>query len=305
MLKVRNRKRLLKLFSLFFSIFIWLYVVSTAEIEIVKEIPIKISVPDRMAIANDIEKNVSYSLSGPGLFVRRFLHKDLEVVIDIENYYKRGISNYKINLDPYKFKLPLGVELTSIEPRFLDLRLEPLVSKKVAVKPNFSSQLNDEYKIVDITVLPKFVTVSGPRSIINRVKKLETKLIENIENVPAEGLRTKVEINTDKIKVDDSNILVNFVLKSKIVQKTMNDIPIIFQSNSLIKNISQKKINMVLEGDEKLMSQLEASGIQVLAIVPQKINGPTDIELITELPEGIKLISLEPSNVTVELENDQ
>jgi hypothetical protein len=302
--RLKSRKFLLKVFSLFFSLFIWFYVVSTAEIEVTKEVPITVDLPKGLAVSNDIVRSLNYQLSGPGLFVRRFLNKKIEVKINKNDFYRKGKRKYQISLDKYKPKLPLGVELLSMEPRYLQINLEPIITKKVRIKAHFSANLQDEFQIDKIKLIPKTVSISGPKSIIRTVKFLETKVIDNIANIPSSGMRTKIVTDSDKIKISEDDVLVSFVIKSKLTTRKIIDIPIIFQSNGLIKNASHKKVELVIEAEEKMIQGVDAKTFQVLAIIDKKSQKAVDIELITELPEGIKLISIKPSIVRVQMESE-
>ena len=302
--KFRSRKSLLKVFSLFFSLFIWLYVVSTAEIEVIKEVPISLDLPAELTVANDLVRSVNYQLSGPGLFVRRFLNKKIEVKIDKDDFYKKGKRKYQISLDKYRPKLPLGVELLSMEPRYLQLNLEPIMTKKVSVMAHFSTNLQETFQIDKVKIIPKKISISGPRSIIRKIKFLETKIIDNVSDISTTGIRSKIVSDSDKVQIAEEDVLVSFVIKSKLTTRKIVDIPIIFQSNGLIKNASHKKVELVIEAEEKMIQGFDSKTFQVLAIIDKKSQKAVDIELITELPEGIKLISIKPSVVRVQMENE-
>jgi hypothetical protein len=142
-----RRKALLKLFSFFAGVFIWMYVVSSAEVEINFVSTAHIEVPKGLAIKNELNREIIYRYRGPGLFVRKFLEKQIDINIKSKMYYKRKRYKYNINLDQFKVKLPLGVELLSVEPRSLQFELEKSLEKFVSVKPVFSQKIMDDFNI--------------------------------------------------------------------------------------------------------------------------------------------------------------
>ena len=68
-----KQRWVLRGFSLIASIFIWLYVVSSAEIELSKIVKIDLELPENYSIVNFPDKEVHFRFKGPGLFVRKFL----------------------------------------------------------------------------------------------------------------------------------------------------------------------------------------------------------------------------------------
>ena len=129
MKKQRSRKFYLRLFSLFFSVFIWLYVVSSAEIEVDKAINLIIETPKHLALKNEVPTEVIFRLKGPRVFVRKFTDSKQVIKIRSRDYYTKGRGNYKIKLSRYYPKAPLGVEVISKNVRSINLRLEKKIRR--------------------------------------------------------------------------------------------------------------------------------------------------------------------------------
>ncbi|MAX65844.1 MAG: hypothetical protein QF441_01480 [Bacteriovoracaceae bacterium] len=292
----------LKAFSVFASIFIWMYVVSSAEIEVNKSIPIAIELPQELAMKNEIINQVNYRLKGPGIFVRKFVDKNLKIRIKKESYFKRGVQKYSIALDSYKFKLPLGVELLNIEPRYITLDLEKKISKKVRVVPSFSNEILSLYNIKDLKVTPKKIKVSGARSLVNRLQLIETKTINEIQNTAQGNLVVGLHKNDPRLSFFTESVNVSYHIQSKTISKSFSEIPIIFQSMELIKQTSHKFVTITLEGDEKLINELAQDSIQVIANIPKGSPKKLKLELITDLPEGIKVSEINPKLIDIVLE---
>jgi YbbR domain-containing protein len=279
-----------------------MYVVSSAEIEITKIVPINIELPKGISVRNEMTKEVSFRLKGPGLFVRKFLEKELSIDVKKNRYYKKGKSKYNIRLDQFKFKLPLGVELMSMEPRILDLKLEKTREKMVEVIPVFSQNILDVYNIKKIKTFPSKIKISGAKSIIKRIKSIETKMIEDIKSKDGESFLVEVPNPDSRIVMNEAAVEISYTLQSKNIEFTYTEVPIIFQSVKLIKNVSPKSVSVKVYGEESKIKKLNMDSIQIIGYVPKDAAKKVEIELTTELPSGIKVLEITPKKVTVDLE---
>lgn len=300
--KFLSRKFLLKIFSLMASIFIWMYVVSSAEILINKAVPLNIELPTGLAVSNEYSKEIHFRFKGPGLFVRKFIERDLTINVKKSKYFKRGIKKYNIRLDQYKFKLPLGVELISMEPRSLQINLENSIEKMVKVNPIFSQKIQDEYNVKEIKVFPKKVKISGPRSVVRKIKQLDTKIVEELGESSDAGFAVDLNTPDSRVEVHEESVDISYTLQSKNIEFTYTEVPIIFQSVKLIKSVKPSVVNVKVYGEESKIKQLSKDSIQVIGYIPKDASKRAEIELITEFPIGIKVLDLSPKKVTVELE---
>ncbi len=303
-----KKKYLLRFFSVISSFFIWLYVVSSAEVELTKNIPIEIETPKGYAIANLVEREAVFRFKGPGLFVREFIEQEKVIKIKKDAYYKKGKSTFSLRLDRFPIKLPLGVELLSLEPRVLGLSIERKISKKLKVKPIFTQNLEDKYTISNVQIRPEYVKVSGPSSLIKSLDSIETKTIDGQNLISNKSIVTDLAFIDQRVNIDTSEVNISYVLESKLLNFTYNRIAIIFQSAQIIKNSSFREVSITLKGDRTLFDGLDQDGIKVFAEVDSrelkaKENKKTKrVELRVELPDGLELVELKPSEIEVELE---
>ncbi len=85
-------------------------------------------------------------------------------------------------------------------------------------------------------------------------------------------------------------------------------IPIIFQSAQIIKNSSFREVSITLKGDRTLFDGLDQGTIKVFAeIAARDLNEEANkktkrVDLRVELPDGLELVELQPSEIEVELE---
>ena len=301
--KLLNRKKLyLKIFSLISGLFIWMYVVSSAQIELTKIVDLKVDLPKGKSVRNIIPSEVRYRIKGPGIFVRKFVNDKFDLKISKKEYYKKGQTSFILDLEKIKAKLPFGVELVSIEPRNFPLKLERSLRKKVEISPDFSPGILEQFNIQRLSIKPEKIEISGPRSIVKNVQKVKTEEIDSL----SVGQNQKVEIkliSPDKrLFLEQSSIIASMELITKNKQRLFKNIPIIYQSMGPIKYVSTRSVDITLVGKEEVLGKLDPESIQVIALIPKGKKGELSIELITELPQGIRLKELTPKSIKVEVE---
>lgn len=298
-----RKKNQLRFLSLSVALLIWMYVVSSAEIEVTKNIPINIEVPEKYAIANRWDQEVQYRIKGPGLFVRKFLEKNLSMQFKQSDYYQKGRVNYKLVFDRSKVKLPLGVELVDIQPRVLNLALEKSMTKLVKVKIIEPEGFREKNQIESMVVDPKAISVTGPRSVVRNLDFIETPVLDSKKLNPEKNFVLSIKSQDPRIKLKNELVNISYELKAKTKEFTFSDLPIIFQTVSLISQVEPKVVSVVLEGDSQLIDELKKEDIKVIADVPSGAKGKTEVKLKVDLRgKDLKVLNIFPPTVKLVLE---
>lgn len=297
-----RKKHFLRFFSLLVSVLIWIYVVSSAEVEISKHVELAVSVPDKMAISNHIEKEVVYRFKGPGLFVRKFLENPMKIEIDSSSYFRKGKKKYTLSIDQLPLKLPLGVELISFEPKYINLILEPKLKKKLKVIPQFSAELKNEYDIKEIKLEPDYIEVEGPKGLVSGLKNIETKVISKIDF--HNGTASEIGLNQidGRVHMTRGNVLINYSYNSKKIDFTYKSVPIIFHSAQLISKSSHRYAMVRIQVNNGGSNKPDDSKISVIATPDSNVSGLQKVALKVNVPNGVDIVTVEPKEIELELE---
>lgn len=298
----KKKKIIIRFISFLVSLVIWIYVVSSAEIELRKRVPFSIELPKNYSMKTLPLDYVEYKIKGPGLFVRKFADKKLAINIPMKKYYKKGKKQYQINIDENRFKMPLGVSLTSIEPQNLRLALEKSRTKKLKVKPVFETKIEEQFAIKDLSVFPKYIEVTGPKSLMRDLKFIETKPISSLKG--EENALIELESFDGRFKMQQESVNISYTTQSKNIEFTYTNVPIIFQSANLIAQTSAKTVSIKVTGEESLVKSIVSDNLQVVALIPRKSKTKLEVDLIAELPQGIKIIEIKPKRIKVSLERE-
>lgn len=192
----------IKVFSLLFAVVLWFHVVSKGKSEVNFVVPLELTdIPREMAVVNDVPGYVDVRLMGPEGMLKSISPREIRAVISLADK-KEGESLYY--LGPTNITAPGYAEVTNINPAEIRLRLESVARKAVPVSPALIGRPAKGYRVDNVTVEPETVTVEGPKSVIARMEKVNTKAVDIsgamgsfdrlvMLETPAGGVRLEVE----------------------------------------------------------------------------------------------------------------
>ena len=159
----------MKLLSLLFACFVWLYVVNSAQIDVEKVVAVNYVLPPGFAIANSAHKNIYFSIRGPRGFIKTLQKRDETVEVNIEQVYEKNKKQYRFDVQSLGIDFPFGVELEKVEPNALEIEIEKKISKKVPIEPHFISEIPENFELINKNFKPSFIVISGAYSVIKNV----------------------------------------------------------------------------------------------------------------------------------------
>lgn len=157
-------------FGLVAAFLIWsAIIISQGEI-IQKGIMVPITytgLPKDLTLVEDKTSEVNLLLGGTKSDLDTLKPSQMNVKIDLAHAVN-GKQNYLITQE--NVSLPKGIRLMGAEPAQLSLRLEPLVTREVSVKPHFVGKLPRGVRLLSATVNPAKVMVRCPANFAERAK---------------------------------------------------------------------------------------------------------------------------------------
>jgi len=165
----------IKLLSLFISISLWYYVISTTMGE--KTIKVKLqykNIPKSVEIKEYKRKYVSVRLQGPISELQKLSGKNIKAYVDLSSA-KSGIS--KLFPIEYSFNLPDRVRLAEEVPKSVLVSFYPEITKKIKIIPKIKGKVAKDYILAGIHLKPRFATIKGTPNNIKDIKKIYTEKI--------------------------------------------------------------------------------------------------------------------------------
>jgi hypothetical protein len=168
------------------SIFLWFLIALSNESVSTLEYPIRYTnMPENMMMVNHPDSTLTFRVASGGfeMITLKYLSRRKPIEIDLNNlnleeksgFYTATFSTSRLSKELLA-KNKFSEELVSISPENLYFRFEPLVGKKVPVKPIVTLSFQGLYRLSDsIQSKPDSVLVVGAKQILDQIRFVETK----------------------------------------------------------------------------------------------------------------------------------
>lgn len=238
------------------------------------------------------------TLRGPAPLVEQTKSANNKFVIDLNQTTQEAFLG-SVNLN--QLKMPSGVS-ADVDPDHYELELERLLKKELTVVLKYDGEVAKGYTITAIETIPKTVIARGPLSELEGETEIETQLISldglkrsvTLEAVLKEnGGLTNYNVNGITVKVEISPIL---------AEKNISGVPIdlIFPAG-FAATVEPSKARLTIGGPAEMLDQLDVGKIKLTADARDLNSGKHRVSLSAALPGGMKVIRIEPAEVTVNL----
>ncbi|HUO84582.1 MAG TPA: CdaR family protein [Thermoanaerobaculia bacterium] len=139
------------------------------------DVPIAlVGVPRDLIVTTPLPESISVRLRGRISVLRALSSQNLESTLDLSN---SDPGEVDIAITPQQLNIPAGVEVVSIDPSRVTLRLEGRKQRLVPIRPYLVGELPQAYEVGEVTVSPEHALISGPESLIRDFTEVVTERI--------------------------------------------------------------------------------------------------------------------------------
>ncbi len=187
--KYSKRKVKLFLFFLLVASIFWVLTKFSREFTAIMTAKIHyVDLPDTAALAQGNLNEITYDLTANGFEILFYKLKKPTLEIDVAKYYKKEENGFTITrnelVSQLSAKFNKYMEIKNLSVDELKVNLDPIVLKKVRVKPRIEISFKEGFKPIDsIQVKPDSITISGPEGVLKKINAVDTKLLtlHNVE----------------------------------------------------------------------------------------------------------------------------
>lgn len=271
-------------------------------------VPVEVVTDEALTPGETWERRARVTLRGPEAVIFPILEEDIKVVADFSMHQSEGL--YRAPLMPVRRGSAAGVENLEItlEPLDLTLTLEPRQSLSFEVQPQFLGVPAAGYEIESYQVTPSAVTVQGPRRRVARLGLIRTERID---------LRGRNDSFSTRVRLTNEDALLSFpggdVVEVRVQLRRADEI----RRFSAVRLEAAPLPPGLRLGDAlpNLPLDLVGSGERLAEIANEDLLGRVDLSLITrpgeyeveilwELPEGVRPTASQKSSLVVEVEQE-
>lgn len=215
----KTQRHTLKIIAVFFAISLWFYVLNSEPVEIEKKIQIEFTLPKGYAISNQIEKQLTVKLKGSKAFIGNVLSNKETLSIDLNPYLKNYGKNFKVKYHFSQISVPFGVDILEISPKDSWIELDRHVQIELPVKIQYIGSMASEKKIIEVSVDPPGILISGPIDVLRKLSKVNSYPV-NLSSIDGDdgSLNLNLEELDSRLKYEEDP-MVKFNYKVETAKK--------------------------------------------------------------------------------------
>lgn len=296
----------LKLFSFFFAIFLWYFVVGEDKVDMTLSIPVEIvNLPQNLIISNQFKNQIEITVNGPRGLIRKIADRHVSRSVDLSDATPGTIV---VKNTPESISLPSGVRLLRIKPSDIILQLDKVIQKNIPIIAVTNGKPKEGFELISVKLDPPTIPMTGPQRILEKEKRFSTLPIDIQGVTHSFQVATSLDLSKDIADLLGEIIVsANIVILEKRVTKTIKNIPVLL-------NVTAKNINYILDpkfitvtadvplsksGDKKKLATMFTAKLKVDNLSPGTHTIPVNV--IAE--KGVQVSSIQPETIIVEIQN--
>jgi len=164
----------MQILAVFIALVLWMQVHGQGTGSISMDVPLQIEGlrPD-IAIVNNLPDHVRVTVSGLQARLTGLRSTDIRVPLDVSNMTKPGVIDQA--LETGVIRVPAGLTVTKLQPDRLQLQLDQVVQREIAVKPRVEAPQG--WVVRELTIQPLQVMLEGPEVWLDALLEVETTLV--------------------------------------------------------------------------------------------------------------------------------
>jgi YbbR domain-containing protein len=260
------------------------------------------NIPDGLTVSPPFPKGIEVSISGPRSTLKTIKTNIPPYTLDLSN---GKIGDLMVPIDKDSISLPPDITIKKVSPSFLTVTIEKESIKIVPVNVSLLNKPAAGHNIVKIAASPDSVTLKGPKSKLDPIKKIQTKPVDI--NGASESFRKETTLDLDE-GIQNTGpseaIRVEISIQEKVDFREFKDIPIRGINTRYSYHISPAVIEIKVKGPINKLNKLDAgTNIKVHIDLKELQPGLYMKAAAILLPVDITLIQVDPEIFTVEIDN--
>jgi len=178
---------------------LWGFIAGQQRTEMWLTVPLEYrNIPTNMEIAGELVNKVEVGIRGPRGVISGVSQDRVRAHIDLSQGL-RGLNYARITTD--NIRIPVGTEVTKINPSSMRIRLEDVKTRSVQVKAQFIGKLPQPLRLETVWVEPRFVVLQGPESRLTKVREVLTEPIDLSSITENTKISVGVDVNFPQIRL--------------------------------------------------------------------------------------------------------
>lgn len=232
--------------------------------------------------------------------------KEILIEEDIQDQEADVVKTYKLKPVDAAGK---EIKEVIVNPSNIDVKIPIRKTKSVGVTVKTIGNLNPNYILGSIRVLPERFDVTGSAAALNQLESLNTEAIDLSKINSSTTLEARIMIPNGLSLVNggSGNGIVKVEINlEKVVQRNLSvDIKYINLDEKYEAKLNKEKVSLVVSGGEADINSLDLEKLTATVDLVNLVEGEHTIPVKVSMPEYVNLISESPSNILVTITKKQ
>jgi len=161
----------LQLLAVLIALVLWMQVHGQGTVSISMDVPLQVEgLRPNLAIINNLPDHVRLTISGLQARLNTLQPTDVRVPLNVAHMDKPGVL--KQALEIADIRLPAGLTATKLQPDRLQVQLDRVVERAIAIKPHVEAPVG--WQAVNLSVRPAQVKLAGPEVWMGALSEVAT-----------------------------------------------------------------------------------------------------------------------------------
>ena len=290
----------LKLISLLLAGLLW-YSINKTERDAERTIEVPVSlrkIREDLTVINPPTKAVSITLRGPRTILDNLDERTRRVQVGLGGL-QQGDNRIDLAGTMLNPALPRSIKVVRFDPPSFTLRADQRKLKRLPVRPDLAGSPALGYTVVQSSVEPDLVEVTGPASLRQDLKHVSTEPIDLRSTSQAFSRNVLLERLDPAITFVPDAVQVQVVIEESLATREFSKVPIAVPSG--VKQIVPPGVDLTVRGPQRLLHNLTLAPDTLHVEVDGLPPGTHTLAVQVTLPEGLTMVSLAPERVKVKV----
>lgn len=302
------RKNIAILLNTFvFSSLLWIYVNLNLTYTYEVTVPLNVRSAKSQGVSSELPSSLDVVFKGKGWSLIKLL------IIDKPQYYL-DLTSFKKDLKvdlmqntSDALNLPADVYVLNVNPGYIDVTFDNIITKMVKVKNNTSVQARDGFTVIGgVIIRPDSVKLTGAGSLLSKIKFVQTDFIsfKDVNSNISRDVRL-IDSLGNQVKIEPMEVNVSYKVELS-AEKTFDDIDVNVYGMPADKEvlIIPPKISVTLRGGVEELSKLTSKDLNIGIKYNQiESDDKGEVEPTIEISDTFTLIKVQPQRFQYIIKN--
>lgn len=308
--EIKGKNFLVKFICLLLSFSLWLYIINVEnpvrELKL-NNVPVQIISSEvlkdyGLVVAPNQDLAVDLDLEGPSTEIYKVEKEQFKVVVNLSEYVlKEGDNNIPVQIENY----PNNINIKNNGFLRVNIILDKYQEKSLQIVSKIRVNTEHGTYADKININPQNATLSGAKSLVDKVKTLEVRGEINDVSKAVNMSLPVVAIDEGGNEINDVDISPNKVDISFGVRKS-KEVPINVVTSGTpkeglaLKSITPSISKVTLIGDENTLSKINS--VETAPIDVSQYGDDSEVSTVLKVPNGVSLVSNDQAQIKVKLD---